>query len=68
VKKFKGYPCTKLKLVEFNPKSRDHIARVLINQGWKPEKLTEGGKPQIDEETVESIVARYPEMAASAST
>jgi DNA polymerase-1 len=62
VKRFKGYPCTKLKLVEFNPKSRDHIARVLINQGWKPEKLTEGGKPQIDEETVESIVARYPEM------
>jgi hypothetical protein len=33
-----------------------------MNQGWKPEKLTEGGKPQIDEETVESIVARYPEM------
>jgi DNA polymerase I len=62
VKKFKGYPCTKLKLVEFNPKSRDHIARVLINRGWKPTKLTEGGKPQIDEETVESIVARYPEM------
>jgi DNA polymerase I-like protein with 3'-5' exonuclease and polymerase domains len=57
-----GQPMTKLKLVEFNPKSRDHIARVLINQGWKPEKLTEGGKPQIDEETVESIVARYPEM------
>lgn len=60
---FRGYPCTKLKLVEFNPGSRDHIARVLINQGWKPEKLTEGGKPQIDEETVESIVARYPAMA-----
>jgi DNA polymerase I-like protein with 3'-5' exonuclease and polymerase domains len=57
-----GQASTKLKLVEFNPKSRDHIARVLINQGWKPEKLTEGGKPQIDEETVESIVARYPEM------
>jgi hypothetical protein len=61
-KHFKGYPCTKLKLVEFNPKSRDHIARVLINRGWKPTKFTEGNKPQIDEETVESIVARYPEM------
>jgi DNA polymerase-1 len=63
VKTFQGYPCTKLKLVEFNPGSRDHIARVLIKQGWKPEKLTDGGKPQIDEEAVESIVARYPEMA-----
>ena len=61
-KKFVGYPSTKIKLVEFNPKSRDHIARVLMQQGWKPEKFTEGGKPQIDEETVESIVARYPAM------
>lgn len=57
-----GQESTKIKLVEFNPKSRDHIARVLLNQGWKPEKLTEGGKPQIDEEAVESIVARFPEM------
>nr|WP_228747874.1 DNA polymerase [Bradyrhizobium sp. BR 10289] len=57
-----GQPSTKIKLVEFNPSSRDHIARVLKLQGWKPEKLTEGGKPQIDEETVESIIARYPEM------
>jgi hypothetical protein len=57
-----GQQSTKIKLVEFNPKSRDHIARVLMNQGWKPEKFTEGNKPQIDEETVESIVARYPEM------
>ncbi|MGY3589328.1 DNA polymerase [Bradyrhizobium sp. USDA 4350] len=62
VKHFKGYPCTKLKLVEFNPGSRDHIAKVLIAQGWEPSKFTEGGKPQIDEEVVESIVARYPEM------
>ncbi|WP_316235443.1 DNA polymerase [Bradyrhizobium sp. SZCCHNR1023] len=61
-KVFKGYPFTKLKPVEFNPKSRDHIARVLMREGWKPEKLTDGGKPQIDEETVESIVARFPQM------
>lgn len=57
-----GYPCTKLKLVEFNPGSRDHIARVLKLRGWVPTKLTDGGKPQIDEEVIESIVARYPEM------
>jgi DNA polymerase-1 len=61
-KHFKGYQSTKIKQVEFNPASRDHIARVLQLQGWKPEKFTNGGKPQIDEETVESIVARYPDM------
>lgn len=59
---FNGYPCTKLKLVEFNPGSRDHIAKVLKEQGWQPTKFTEGGKPQIDEEVIESIVARFPEM------
>jgi DNA polymerase-1 len=62
VKHFKGYPCTKLKLVEFNPGSRDHIAKVLIERGWEPSKFTEGGKPQIDEEVVEHIVALFPEM------
>lgn len=62
VKHFKGYPCTKLKLVEFNPGSRPHIAKVLIAKGWEPTKFTEGGAPQIDEEVVEAIVARYPEM------
>jgi DNA polymerase I-like protein with 3'-5' exonuclease and polymerase domains len=59
---FNGYPCTKLKIVEFNPGSRDHIAKVLLEKGWEPSKFTEGGKPQIDEEVIESIVARYPEM------
>ena len=55
VKHFKGYPCTKLKLVEFNPGSNDHLAKVLIEQGWKPTKFTEGGKPAMDEEVIESI-------------
>jgi DNA polymerase-1 len=57
-----GVGFTKMKTIVFNPKSRDHIAKVLIDQGWKPTKFTEGGKPQIDEETVESIVQRYPAM------
>jgi DNA polymerase I len=58
-----GAPMTKLKLVEFNPGSRDHIARLLAIRGWKPEKFTDGGKPQIDEETVAGIVERYPEFS-----
>lgn len=57
-----GYPMTKIKPVEFNPGSRDHIARKLIERGWKPEKFTEGGAPKLDEETLEMVVVRYPEM------
>jgi DNA polymerase I-like protein with 3'-5' exonuclease and polymerase domains len=57
-----GVPVHKTKLVTFNPRSRDHITKVLKDRGWVPEKMTEGGKPQIDEETVASIVAKYPEM------
>lgn len=55
-------PCTKLKLVRFNPGSRDHIAKVLLGKGWKPEKFTPSGKPEINEETVASIILQYPEM------
>jgi DNA polymerase I-like protein with 3'-5' exonuclease and polymerase domains len=57
-----GQSCTKIKLVEFNPGSRDHIARKLLERGWKPSKFTDGGKPELDEETIASIVAIYPEM------
>jgi DNA polymerase I len=57
-----GYPIKKYKLVEFNPRSREHIARKLIEMGWKPETFTDGGKPQLDEETIATVVARYPEM------
>jgi DNA polymerase-1 len=57
-----GQTCTKIKHVTFNPGSREHIARVLLKQGWKPEKFTDGGKPQINEEVVDSLVSRFPEM------
>jgi DNA polymerase-1 len=58
----KGQPCTKLKQVTFNPGSRDHIAKVLIKRGWKPEKFTPSGRPEMDEEVIEAVVARFPEM------
>jgi DNA polymerase I len=61
-KHFKGYPCTKLKLVEFNPGSSDHLSKVLQEQGWRPTKFTEGGKPAMDEEVIESIGAQFPDM------
>jgi DNA polymerase I len=59
----KDCPYTKLKIVEFNPGSRDHIAKVLKDRGWKPTKFTDGGKAQFDEEVLQSVVTLYPEMA-----
>lgn len=55
----KGSEYTKIKLVEFNPASRDHIAdRLMKLYGWKPEVFTPGGKPQVDEEVMEGL--SYP--------
>lgn len=45
-----GEPVPRYKTVVFNPSSRDHIANRLITlYGWKPEVMTEGGKPKVDE-------------------
>lgn len=59
----KGVGFTKMKTVEFNPGSRQHIAKVLTDRGWKPTKFTAGGSPLLDEETIEGAVAKYPELA-----
>jgi len=49
-----GATFTRLK--DFNPTSRDHIAWILTTHyGWKPEKLTETGKPVIDEKVLSEI-------------
>ncbi|QBE66850.1 DNA polymerase [Pseudoduganella lutea] len=54
-----GATYTKIKIVEFNPSSRDHIANRLISlYGWEPEVFTDGGKPQVDEDTVGHLT--YP--------
>lgn len=46
----KGIPVKKIKTVEFNPSSRDHIAdRLITLYGWRPADFTEGGKPMVDE-------------------
>jgi hypothetical protein len=58
----KGVGFIKLKTVEFNPGSRQHIAKVLKERGWKPTKFTDGGSPLLDEETIEGAVARFPEL------
>jgi DNA polymerase-1 len=59
---FIGYPCTKLKKVEFNPGSRAHIARLLKLRGWEPTEFTDSGEPSLTEEVLENVVQLYPEF------
>ena len=47
-----GVPYEQYREETFNPSSRDHIAKVLIDRGWKPTVLTPSGKPQVNEETI----------------
>jgi DNA polymerase I-like protein with 3'-5' exonuclease and polymerase domains len=61
----KGQPCPthylkdaeyqKVKLVEFNPGSRAHIAKVLMERGWKPSQFTASGQPKVDESVMGGI-------------
>ena len=56
----KGAALSKVKLVVFNPGSRDHIAdRLKKLRGWVPTEFTDGGKPKVDETTLEGLT--WPE-------
>lgn len=55
-----GVPFQKVKLTEFNPGSRDHIALWLRRlYGWKPDEFTNDGKPKVDETVLNNLT--YPE-------
>lgn len=57
----KGCPFTKVKLVHFNPASRQHIAKRLQKlYGWKPSTFTPGGQPEVSEETLKSLPQDLP--------
>ena len=61
----KGEPYKVVKTVYFNPGSREHIAKCLIEKyGWKPSVFTPTGKPKIDDEVLEEL--EYPEALALA--
>lgn len=40
----------------FNPNSRQQIAKVLIEQGWEPQEVTDTGLPKVDEETLKTAM------------
>lgn len=54
-----GSPMTKISRVTFNPSSRAHIAKKLMEKGWKPKVFTETNQPQVDEAVLNTLP--YPE-------
>lgn len=57
----KGVPTKKIKLIEFNPRSNQHIERCLRKAGWEPTEFTDSGQAKLDEEQLENVGALYPE-------
>jgi len=56
-----GQPYCKVKLVSFEPGSRDKIAdRLKAVYGWQPTEFTPTGKPEVNENTLSSLP--YPEV------
>ena len=56
----KGEPFTKVSVVEFNPNSRKHIHRCLVDKyGWKPKQFTPSGEAKVDEQVLSQLP--YPE-------
>jgi DNA polymerase I-like protein with 3'-5' exonuclease and polymerase domains len=65
--KKRGYepdvPFQKIKLTEFNPTSRDHIALWLKRlYGWKPLEFGKDGKPTVDEEVLAKLPYKEAEV------
>lgn len=49
-------PYSPIKLMEFNPASRDHVANRLTRlYGWKPSLFTDDGKPKVDEGVLKGL-------------
>ena len=56
----KGEIFTKVSVVEFNPNSRKHIHRCLVDKyGWKPKAFTPSGEAKVDEQVLSQLP--YPE-------
>lgn len=53
---YAGCEYQKLKLIDFNPGSRDHIAdRLKKLYGWKPTEFTDSGKPMVDDDLLRGL-------------
>ncbi len=53
---YAGCAYQKLKLIDFNPGSRDHIAdRLKKLYGWKPTEFTDSGKAKVDDDLLRGL-------------
>lgn len=51
-----GSQFTPITRVAFNPASRDHVRMILErDHGWKPQKFTDKGTPQVDDEVLRAL-------------
>ena len=51
-----GAAFTPVKLVDFNPSSRDHISNRLIRKyHWEPKQFTNDGRPKVDDEVLTAL-------------
>lgn len=55
-----GVEVTKYKDVTFNPTSRQHIFKKLMELGWKPEVFTDSGLPRVDDAVLETLADDFP--------
>lgn len=51
-----GVPYPQYEEVTFNPNSRAHITKVLMERGWEPTDVTPTGAPKVDEDTLQSAM------------
>lgn len=57
-----GCPYTKIKLVTFNPASRQHCAKVLQERGVVFTSFTETGQPKVDETSLKEVALPEAKM------
>lgn len=57
----KGQTFIKKETIEFNPRSTQHIEKVMRELGWVPTEFTDGGRAKLDEPILENIVSEYPQ-------
>lgn len=57
-----------IKLVEFNPMSRDQIIdRFTVNYGWNPTDFTETGRPSVDDDVLRVLAGEKQDPTKKAS-
>lgn len=62
---FEGAPYTPVEHVTFNPASRPHLIKVLMDRGWEPVDFTDNGAPKVDDEVLELVRVEDPKAQAA---